>query len=399
MLSSGLNGSHDSPREHAARNFRRAAPGTGASRRTKCCSSSAPTARSCWRGCACCSSSLLIVLPLINFYAGGGGYESLVGIAGVGLAMLLSQIWLTMARRRRRYRWLPYRIRLLRRHAWSAWCLLLLALRMPAAGLNSVVVWCFYPLVVLATALRNDARVTLVCGPAGRAAVRRRSRPGSWPPPSDRWCRSTTARCTCPAAAARPAAAGVDHGDDADRVPHAAPGPAVGHGWPDRPAESQLPQPPRAAHHRRVARGRATRSAWRCSTWISSSASTTNSATRPATVRCVTSWTPCAWNCGATNRCCAWAARSSCWCCGSRSAPPGNAWTCCAGKLESLPVPARRGRRTARADLQRRHGLLPDRRGGRVRADARRRPAPARGQGGGTQPGHRPRFVVITRPM
>ena len=42
--------------------------------------------------------------------------------------------------------------------------MLLLAFRLPAAGLNSVVVWSCYPLVVLATALRNDVRVTLLCG-------------------------------------------------------------------------------------------------------------------------------------------------------------------------------------------------------------------------------------------
>lgn len=108
-------------------------------------------------------STLLIVLPLINFYTGGGNYESLIGITGVGLAMLLSQVWLTLARRRRRYRWLPYLSACFDVTVVSM-VLLLLALRMPAAGLNSVVVWCFYPLVVLATALRNDARVTLVCG-------------------------------------------------------------------------------------------------------------------------------------------------------------------------------------------------------------------------------------------
>ena len=108
-------------------------------------------------------STLFIVLPIINFYTGGGSYESLIGITGVGLAMLLSQIWLTLARRRRRYRWLPY-VSACFDVTVVSMVILLLAVRMPAAGLNSVVVWGFYPLVVLATALRNDARVTLVCG-------------------------------------------------------------------------------------------------------------------------------------------------------------------------------------------------------------------------------------------
>ena len=108
-------------------------------------------------------ASLLILLPAINYYSGGGPYESLVGLSGVGLAVLLSQIWLTMARRRRRYRWLPYVSASFDISVVSL-VLLLLAFRTPAAGLNSVVVWSCYPLVVLATALRNDVRVTLLCG-------------------------------------------------------------------------------------------------------------------------------------------------------------------------------------------------------------------------------------------
>ena len=108
-------------------------------------------------------STLLIALPLINFYTGGGSYESMIGFTGVGMAMLLSQVWLTLARKRRRYRWLPYLSASFDVSVVSL-VLLLLAFRLPAAGLNSVVVWCFYPLVVLATALRNDMRVTLLSG-------------------------------------------------------------------------------------------------------------------------------------------------------------------------------------------------------------------------------------------
>ncbi len=108
-------------------------------------------------------ATLLMLLPAINYFSGGGPYESLVGLAGVGLAVLLSQIWLTMARRRRRYRWLPYVSAGFDVSVVSL-VLLLLAFREPSAGLNSVVVWSCYPLAVLATALRNDARVTLFCG-------------------------------------------------------------------------------------------------------------------------------------------------------------------------------------------------------------------------------------------
>ena len=108
-------------------------------------------------------ASLLMLLPAINYFTGGGGFETLAGIAGVGLAVLLSQVWLSIARRRRRYRWLPF-VSAGFDVSVVTLVLMLLAFRDPAAGLNSVVVWCCYPLAVLATALRNDARVTLLCG-------------------------------------------------------------------------------------------------------------------------------------------------------------------------------------------------------------------------------------------
>jgi len=84
-------------------------------------------------------STLLIALPLINFYTGGGSYESMIGLSGVGIAMLLSQVWLTLARKRRRYRWLPYVSACFDVSVVSL-VLVLLAFRLPAAGLNSVVV-------------------------------------------------------------------------------------------------------------------------------------------------------------------------------------------------------------------------------------------------------------------
>jgi two-component system cell cycle response regulator len=108
-------------------------------------------------------ASLLILLPVINYFTGGGPYESLIGLTGVGMAMLLSQLWLTLARRRRRYRWLPMASACFDVSIVSM-VLLLLAFRDPSAGLNSLVVFSCYPLVVLATALRNDVRVTLLCG-------------------------------------------------------------------------------------------------------------------------------------------------------------------------------------------------------------------------------------------
>lgn len=108
-------------------------------------------------------ATMLILLPAVNYYAGGGSYESLIGLTGVGIAVLLSQAWLTLARRRQRYPWLPY-VSACFDVSTVTLILLLLAFRDPAAALNSTIVFYFYPLAVLATALRNDARVTLVCG-------------------------------------------------------------------------------------------------------------------------------------------------------------------------------------------------------------------------------------------
>ncbi len=105
----------------------------------------------------------MIAMPAINYWGNRDAYESLAGFSGVGLVLLLSQAWLLLARQHRRHRWLPFvssafDVTLVTLVLW------LLALRSPAAGLNSVVVWCFYPLAIFATALRNDPRVTLFAG-------------------------------------------------------------------------------------------------------------------------------------------------------------------------------------------------------------------------------------------
>lgn len=108
-------------------------------------------------------AALLILLPLVNYVSGGTGYETAAGLAGAGLVLLLSQLWLSLAQRRRRHRWLPmlsagFDVSMV------SLVLLLLGLDTPAAALNSAVVWCCYPLAVFATALRHDLRVTLFAG-------------------------------------------------------------------------------------------------------------------------------------------------------------------------------------------------------------------------------------------
>ena len=52
-------------------------------------------------------SVLLMALPLLNYAWGGTITESMAGLVGAGLIVLLSQVWLGLALRRRRYRWLP----------------------------------------------------------------------------------------------------------------------------------------------------------------------------------------------------------------------------------------------------------------------------------------------------
>lgn len=108
-------------------------------------------------------SCLLFLLPTINVATGGSLRESLVGYAGVAIALALSWAWLSLAKKRRRHRWLPWVSAFFDVSVVSL-VLWLLAMREPAAGLNSVVVFCAYPLVVLATALRNDVRITLAAG-------------------------------------------------------------------------------------------------------------------------------------------------------------------------------------------------------------------------------------------
>lgn len=106
---------------------------------------------------------LLILLPVLNYAAGGTVMESAAGLVGAGLIMLFSQVWLSLALRKRRYRWLPT-VSAAFDVSMVSLVLMLLALETPAAALNSAVVWACYPLAVFTTALRHDVRVTLIAG-------------------------------------------------------------------------------------------------------------------------------------------------------------------------------------------------------------------------------------------
>ena len=108
-------------------------------------------------------AALLLVLPLLNAASGGTVNETLIGLAGAVFVNIFAQVWLALARRKRRFPWLPY--------ASSAYdvtattlVLVLLAFNHLPSALNSMIVWCGYVLAILVTALRNDGRVTLFAG-------------------------------------------------------------------------------------------------------------------------------------------------------------------------------------------------------------------------------------------
>ena len=108
-------------------------------------------------------AALLLLLPLLNAASGGTVNETLIGLAGAVFVNAFAQIWLALARRKRRFPWLPY--------ASSAYdvtattlVLVLLAFNHLPSALNSMIVWCGYVLAIMVTALRNDGRVTLFAG-------------------------------------------------------------------------------------------------------------------------------------------------------------------------------------------------------------------------------------------
>ena len=105
-------------------------------------------------------SALILLLPLANAVTGAKISETLVGLGGAVATNVVAQVWLALAHNPRRHGWLPY--------ATGTWdvtattgVLVLLALDDRAAGLNSMVVWAFYLISIVMTALRNDGRLTL----------------------------------------------------------------------------------------------------------------------------------------------------------------------------------------------------------------------------------------------
>lgn len=108
-------------------------------------------------------AGLLLLLPLANTLAGGSIDESLIGLAAAVFVNVFAQAWLALARRRRRFLWLPFVTAAFDVTATTL-ALMLLAWHHLPSGLNSMIVWCGYVLAILLTALRNDGRTTLLAG-------------------------------------------------------------------------------------------------------------------------------------------------------------------------------------------------------------------------------------------
>ncbi len=111
-------------------------------------------------------SALVLLLPLaamIGSLASGSATELVIGLGAAVFINLFAQIWLSLARHRRRYNWLPYATTSYDVTSTTL-VLALLHLSDPVAPFNSIVVWCFYLFGIGITALRNDGRLTLYAG-------------------------------------------------------------------------------------------------------------------------------------------------------------------------------------------------------------------------------------------
>ena len=51
---------------------------------------------------------LLLLLPLVNAASGGSIRETMIGLAGAVFVNVFAQVWLALAHRQRRHRWLPF---------------------------------------------------------------------------------------------------------------------------------------------------------------------------------------------------------------------------------------------------------------------------------------------------
>lgn len=108
-------------------------------------------------------AALILLLPLAHALTGGSVRDTVLGLGGAVLINAFALAWLQLARRRRRYPWLPFATAAFDVTATTLILAVLASVHL-AAGLNSLIAWCGYLLAVLLTALRSDGRTTLFAG-------------------------------------------------------------------------------------------------------------------------------------------------------------------------------------------------------------------------------------------
>jgi diguanylate cyclase (GGDEF)-like protein len=108
-------------------------------------------------------AAALLLLPLANALTGASIRETVLVLGATVAVNAFAQLWLALARRQRRFAWLPFVTAAFDVTATSL-VLLVLAIDHLPAGLNSLIVWCGYLLAILLTALRSDGRVSLFAG-------------------------------------------------------------------------------------------------------------------------------------------------------------------------------------------------------------------------------------------
>lgn len=108
-------------------------------------------------------SLLILALPLVAAAGGSASQEVIIGLAAAIVVNVMAQLWLALARGRRRRPWLPFATATYDVTITTG-ALVALAFYDPVAALNSMIVWCFYAVSITLTALRNDGRLAIYAG-------------------------------------------------------------------------------------------------------------------------------------------------------------------------------------------------------------------------------------------
>lgn len=108
-------------------------------------------------------AAALLLVPLANALTGASIDETLTTLGAAVLMNAFALVWLALARRPRRYRWLSLATSTFDVTAVSL-VLLVLTLDELPAGLNSLIAWSGYLLAIVLTSLRSDGRITVATG-------------------------------------------------------------------------------------------------------------------------------------------------------------------------------------------------------------------------------------------